>query len=89
MINPIRVGLFSNEEARDYLKKNNNIKDKERIDWIINFTGCLPWALALTVDFVGAEGKLSNISRPDDFDVDIIGEKVVGRFFWMTSLMKI
>ena len=79
MINPIRVGLFSNEEASDYLKKNN-IKDKERIDWIINFTGCLPWALALTVDFVGAEGKLSNISRPDDFDVDIIGEKVVGRF---------
>ena len=79
MINPICISFFTNDEAVDYLKKHN-IKDRDRINWILKFTGCLPWALALTVDFIGVEDRLSTSSASNDFDVDIIGEKVVGRF---------
>ena len=79
IINAIPIKLFSSKEAEEYLKKRK-IADEERIKWIINFTGCLPWALALVVDFIGDSWNLDEANSTENFDEDRIGEQVVGRF---------
>ncbi len=79
MINSIPVDVFTPEEAEEYLI-SKNIKDKNRINWIINFTGRLPWALALIVDFIGDTQGLNEISTSENFNQERIGEQVVGRF---------
>lgn len=75
IINPIPVDVFTHEEAEEYLT-SKNIKDKNSINWIINFTGRLPWALALIADI----HDLNEISTSEYIDQDRIGEQVVGRF---------
>lgn len=80
VIMPIPINPFSHDEATEYLTRIN-IKDKDRIEWIIKITGCLPWALALVADFIGEESKPNEfIISSGSFDEDKIGERVVGRF---------
>lgn len=79
IINMIPVSPFSPIEAEQYLEKSK-IHTRDRIDWIIKITGCLPWALALAVDFINESETLDAAESQETFDEDKIGEQVVARF---------
>lgn len=78
-IYPINVGLFSPEEAKEYLN-NRGISDDDSIKLIIRLTGLLPWALALAVDSIEESNKVVESNFAETLDEERIGEQVVGRF---------
>lgn len=75
----IEIEQFSEKEAKEFLKRKG-ISDTDSIEWIINISGCLPWAIALCVDFFDEQIDTSEKIDYKLIDRETIGYKVVERF---------
>lgn len=74
----LELTRFSHEECLQFLARHG-ISQNAATQAIIDFTGRLPWALALTVNMI-RDGKLDPIQLPHTSQQHLISQQVIGRF---------